>query len=128
MYLNTLNDVQRYKKDMYHYKDSFIVAPQSIYLEDFVNSGFVVSAQNVSDEDSGPYTGEISPMSLADMNVEYVMIGHCEIRKKYVDEKKYIFDKVSKAIDNNLKVILCIGEDKDEDVYEVIDNELKEFK
>lgn len=127
MYLNTIDDIKKFQVDMADYKDSFIVAPQSIYLQNFIDNGFKVAAQNVSDEEFGPYTGEISPKSLFDLNVEYVMIGHSEVRERYFNESNYILQKVLKAIKNNLNVILCIGEKKGEDVYKIIDERLHDI-
>ena len=124
MYLNSLESVNNFKSEMDSYKDRFIVAPSPIYLENFSRSGFIVSSQTVSDEDWGAYTSEISSKALMDLNVPYTMIGHFEIRKRYKEESKYIPSKVSKAIENGLKVILCVGEDSGEDVFDVIDNEL----
>lgn len=124
LYLNTIEEVKIYQNAMKDYKEDFIVAPQSIYLENFVKNGFTVAAQNVSNKENGSYTGEISPSSLADLNVKYVIIGHSEVRKRFLNEEKYIADKIYKSLANNIKVILCVGEEEYEDVYDVIDKQL----
>jgi triosephosphate isomerase len=68
-----------------------------------------LGAQNVFYEEKGAYTGEVSPLMLADL-CEYVIIGHSE-RRQYFGETVEIIDKKVKAvIDKGLKPILCIGE------------------
>lgn len=126
MYLNSLEEVEKYQKEMENYKHDFIIAPQNIYLENFIRKGFTVSAQNSSDEE-GSHTGEISPYSLSDLKVKYTLIGHAEIRKKYPEENNYINRKIEKAIKNNLKAILCIGEKNKKTTIEEIDKQLKEI-
>ena len=124
LYLNTLEDVVNYQKEMENYKKNFIVAPQNIYLENFINKGFIVSSQNSSDNTYGPYTGEISPKSLSNLNVKYTIIGHSEVRGKYYSENEYISDKIKKALENDLVVILGVGEYDKNCVYDVIEKQL----
>ena len=129
MNLNTVEEVEKYQKEMEKYKNNFVVAPQNIYLENFKNKGFIVASQNSSNYDDGPHTGEISPKSLKDMKVKYTIIGHSEIRNKYKDENKYIKDKVEKALKNGLMTILCIGEnDEKSDVLAIIEKQLIDIK
>lgn len=127
MYLKTIKDLEKYQKEMEKYKKDFVVAPQNIYLENFCNKNFIVSAQNSSDE-TDAHTGEISPYSLQDMGVKYTIIGHAELREKYPEERKYITNKIKKAIDNNLNVILCIGEKEKTWNYKEIDEQLNNIK
>ena len=127
MYLKSLKEVENYQKEMEKYKKYFVVAPQNIYLENFINKGYTVSAQNSSDEE-GSYTGEISPYSLSDLKVKYTLIGHAEIKQKYPKEIKYINKKIEKAIDNDLTVILCVGEKNKKNKLEEIDKQLKNIK
>jgi len=69
-----------------------------------------LGAQNVHWEDSGAYTGEISPLMLKNIGVEYVIIGHSE-RRQYFNETDEIVNKKVKAVLNHgLKPILCVGE------------------
>lgn len=124
MYLKTLKEVEKYQKDMEKYKKYFVVAPQNIYLGNFINKGYTVSAQNSSDEEES-HTGEISPYSLSDLKVKYTLIGHAEIRKKYPEEIKYISKKIEKAIDNGLTAILCVGEKNINNTLEEIEKQLE---
>lgn len=68
-----------------------------------------IGAQNVFYEQSGAYTGEVSPKMLKDIGVEYVIIGHSE-RRALGETDEIINKKIKAALANNLKIILCVGE------------------
>jgi len=70
----------------------------------------VVGAQNMSSEDEGAYTGEISHAMLKELNVGYVILGHSERREYYKENDFWINKKVIKALEQNLRPILCVGE------------------
>ena len=78
------------------------------------NSGVSIAAQNVSEHDSGAYTGEVSTMMLKELFVRYVIIGHSERRTLYGDTNAVINAKVKKARAANLKPIFFIGETLDQ--------------
>jgi len=78
------------------------------------NSGVAIAAQNVSDQDSGAYTGEVSTMMLKELYVRYVIIGHSERRTLYGETNAIINAKLKKARVANLKPIFCIGETLEE--------------
>lgn len=69
-----------------------------------------LGAQNLHWEDSGAYTGEISPRMLKDFNVEYVIIGHSERRQFFNETDETVNRKVKKALEHGLKPIVCVGE------------------
>jgi len=69
-----------------------------------------LGAQDVFYENSGAFTGEISPIMLKDVGCEYVIIGHSERRHIIGERDELINKKVKAAINNGLKVILCVGE------------------
>lgn len=69
---------------------------------------FKLGAQNLSQFDNGPYTGEISGNMLRGL-VDYVIVGHSE-RRAMGETDKQIAAKIAAAIRNNLTPILCIGE------------------
>ena len=73
-------------------------------------SGFQTGAQNVSNQDNGAYTGEISTSMLKDAGCTYVIIGHSERREYYGETDELIAEKTKKVIDDGLKAILCVGE------------------
>jgi triosephosphate isomerase len=69
-----------------------------------------LAAQNMSQFDSGAYTGEISPIWLLEAGCKYVILGHSERRRIYNESSELINLKVIKALEKGLKVVLCIGE------------------
>lgn len=73
-----------------------------------------LGAQNVYWEDSGAYTGEVSPLMLKNIGVEYVIIGHSERRQYFYETDDIVNKKVKAAINHGLKPILCVGETLEE--------------
>ena len=69
-----------------------------------------IGAQNMHFEQSGAYTGEISPDMLKALGVEYVVLGHSERRQYFTETNEIVNKKVKTAFENKLKPILCIGE------------------
>ena len=79
-------------------------------INELKNSSIKVGAQNMHFEDSGAFTGEVSPSMLKSMGVEYVIIGHSERRQHFGETDQIINKKIKAAIKNGLKAILCVGE------------------
>jgi len=69
-----------------------------------------VGAENCHWAKSGAFTGEISADMLAEMGVEYVVIGHSERRQYFGETDVTVNKRVRAALDAGLKVILCVGE------------------
>ena len=69
-----------------------------------------LGAENISDQDKGAFTGEISAAMLVDAGVKYVIIGHSERRQYYGEDDAFLNRKVLKALENGLTPILCCGE------------------
>jgi len=79
-------------------------------------SNIHVGAQNVHFMESGAYTGELSAAMLKEAGAEYVIIGHSE-RRQYFGETDFTVNKrVLAAVKAGLKVIVCVGEKKEERV------------
>ncbi len=129
MYLNSLSEIENFQNMTEDFKDKLIVFPSSIYLKKYIDMDFITGSQNISAEKEGDYTGEISGKSLKNLGVKYVMIGHHEMRKRYKEENNLIQRKIDRALENNLKAILCIGETIEEKINgkteEVIKRELE---
>lgn len=73
-------------------------------------SNIKVGAENCHWAKSGAFTGEISADMLAEMGVEYVVIGHSERRQYFGETDATVNQRVRAALDAGLKVILCVGE------------------
>jgi len=76
-------------------------------------SSIKLGAQNLYFEEKGAYTGEISPLMLADL-CEFAIIGHSERRQYFNETGEIVNKKVQAALKVGLKPILCIGERLDE--------------
>jgi triosephosphate isomerase len=76
-------------------------------------SSIKLGAQNLYFEAKGAYTGEISPLMLADL-CEFVIVGHSERRQYFNETVELIDKKVQAALEVGLKPILCIGEKLEE--------------
>jgi len=74
------------------------------------NSGVGIGAQNMSEYESGAYTGEVSTAQLTDVGARYVIIGHSERRAYYGETDQTVNQKVRAAIDTPLRPIVCVGE------------------
>lgn len=73
-------------------------------------SGLRLGAQNVSQHDSGAYTGEVSPAMLRDVGCEYVIVGHSERRAMMGEASDIVAAKFVAAQAVGLIPILCVGE------------------
>lgn len=69
-----------------------------------------VGAENMYFEESGAYTGEISPAMLTDAGVEYVVLGHSERREYFGETDLTVNKKMHKAFEHGLTPIMCCGE------------------
>ena len=79
-------------------------------LEAVKGSNIKVGAQNCHFEKSGAFTGEISADMLAEMGVEYVVLGHSERRQYFGETDETVNKRLTAALAAGLKVILCVGE------------------
>lgn len=79
-----------------------------IELQDI--EGIALGAQNVHYEDNGSYTGEVSTQMLKEVNCEYVIVGHSERREYFGETDKTVEAKVTKALSDGLKPVICVGE------------------
>ena len=82
-------------------------------------SNLKLAAQNCHHELSGAYTGEISAYMLANLGVDYVIIGHSERRLNNNEGNDLLRKKVDTALSQNLKVIYCCGETFEERKLEI---------
>ncbi len=73
-----------------------------------------LGAQNMDWHDEGAFTGEISPLMLIDLNVQYVLIGHSERRQHFGETNTTTPLRIKAALTHGLKPILCVGEMIDE--------------
>jgi len=68
------------------------------------------AAQDVSTQDSGAYTGEISASMLAKLGCAYVVVGHSERREYHAESDQVVNAKAHKALAAGMTPIVCVGE------------------
>ncbi|MUP44267.1 triose-phosphate isomerase [Gramella sp. BOM4] len=94
------------------------------------NTPIFVAAQNMHESESGAYTGEVSASMLKSIGVNTVILGHSERRAYFNESNELLQKKVKAAIDNEMTVIFCFGEEledrKNEKHFEVVETQLKE--
>jgi len=95
-----------------------VVCPSAVYLMKvggmLAQSNITLGAQNVCDQDSGAYTGEIAASMLRDCGCEYAIVGHSERRALYGESDQLVAARFAQAQQGGLKPILCVGESLDE--------------
>lgn len=74
-----------------------------------------LGAQDLSEHDSGAFTGGISGASLREIGCKYVEIGHAERKMHFGESESLIALKMAAAQRNNLTSVLCVGEDLESD-------------
>lgn len=109
--LNTLQEVKELFAKVQN--TEAVICPPFVYLSalSHFRSGrtkCVTGAQDCFWENSGAYTGEVSPLMLKNLGVEYVIVGHSERRKHQKETDAMIVKKVGAALSAGLKPILCI--------------------
>lgn len=93
--------------------DSVICAP-ALFLDSLADESegtpLAIGAQNMHFEENGAFTGEISPVMLKDLNVQYVILGHSERRELFGETDELVNQKTHAAFKHGLTPIVCVGE------------------
>ncbi len=77
---------------------------------DGLKAPFIVAAQTMESRDSGAYTGEISPVMLQDIGVQWVVLGHSERRQYFNETDETVAQKTVAALHHGMTPIVCVGE------------------
>ena len=90
------------------------VCPPFVYVAQvaqmLAGTAVAVGAQDVSDQESGAFTGEVAPAMLTDIGCKYVIVGHSERRSLYGESDEFTARKFAAARKACLVPILCVGE------------------
>ncbi len=115
-YLNLNQEIALAKKFAYETNSAnqVVICPSFVSLypinEILKNSPIVLGAQNCAPITSGPLTGEVSAVSLSELDCKYCIIGHSERRQNFSESNDIILKKLELLSDQNITPILCIGE------------------
>jgi len=104
---NYMNDINFENKDVF-------ISPPFVYL-DYLKKKVKeipvkIGAQNCFYEEKGAFTGEISPLMLKDLGLDFVIIGHSERRNIFNETDEILNKKLKKVLENKILTIFCIGE------------------
>lgn len=92
-------------------------------------NGLIVGSQNMHYKDNGAFTGEISPVMLESLGIDWVILGHSERRHIFKESNELISLKIKSALDHNFHVVLCVGETEEQRLtsrhYDVIKEQLE---
>jgi triosephosphate isomerase len=90
-----------------------VIIPPALYVSDVqrqAGDALVTGVQNVSQWQSGAYTGEVSSDMARDMGCQYVLVGHSERREYFGETDEVVAAKVERVLESGLVAILCVGE------------------
>ncbi|MEE9493549.1 MAG: triose-phosphate isomerase [Gammaproteobacteria bacterium] len=91
-----------------------VVCPPFVYLgyvsELLAGTSVRLGSQDISDQESGAFTGEVSASMLKEFSTAYAIIGHSERRSLYAEDDAFTARKFAAARRAGLKPILCVGE------------------
>ena len=127
MHLNHFEAIQTVQKLAYLLnKDDFDAVDVSVHppftdlrsvqttLYDQKRAEIAIGAQSCHWEETGAFTGEISPAFLAKLDVSYVIVGHSERRELFGETDEMVNKKVKAVIKHEMTPIMCVGETLDE--------------
>ena len=120
-----------------HDETEVVVAPPYTAIAAVANelynkkSDVAVAAQNVFYEESGAFTGEVSPSMLRIAGATWAIIGHSERRQLFGETDENVLTKVVAANAGGLKCIVCVGETLDQreagQTLQVIERQVSAF-
>lgn len=126
------DDILKYNRNLgeIETKVKLVLCPPSIYLSLFDKNGYDLGAQDISSFMDRTITGEIEASQIKSLGATYVIVGHSE-RRIYKHEINIDFiNKINNALENNLKVIYCVGEtlrDKENgSTFEILEKQISE--
>lgn len=115
----TIGELQKFAftlpKEYYEKVDvSFLVPFTDIRTAQTLVEGdklkFTYGAQDISEHDSGAYTGEVSGAMLSALGCTYVIVGHSERRQYHNESDELVAKKAAAALKNGMSPIVCVGE------------------
>lgn len=94
------------------------VCPPAVYLLRvgglIDGENIALGSQNICDQASGAYTGELGPSMLKEAGCRYAIIGHSERRSLYGESDELVAGRFAMAVESGITPILCVGETLEE--------------
>ena len=111
----TINLINNLKQNVGRTDVKVMIAPSFPFLKTAVDQlkdvNIEVAAQNINDNKSGAFTGEVSIDMLKSIGVDSTLIGHSERRAYYYEDDELLLKKINIALEFNMNVIFCFGEE-----------------
>lgn len=111
----TIELINNLKQNLSDSDVKVMIAPSYPFLKtavDQVGDGSIeVISQNINDNKSGAYTGEVSIDMLNSIGVNTTLIGHSERRAYYNEDDALLLKKINLALESNMDIIFCFGEE-----------------
>ena len=111
----TINLINNLKQNVGRTDVKVMIAPSFPFLKTAVDQlkdvNIEVVAQNINDNKSGAFTGEVSIEMLKSIGVDSTLIGHSERRAYYYEDDELLLKKINIALEFNMNVIFCFGEE-----------------
>jgi len=132
--ITILDKINRFvKSDKKFNKNYKVVAtpPHTLvqsYAKFFLNKKISIGAQNCYHKDNfGANTGAVSPFMIKNVGAQYVIVGHSDNRSEG-DTNAMLKSKVENSLNNKLKIVFCIGENKNykmqNKTFQVLENQI----
>lgn len=86
----------------------FVLIPDA--ADQLTGSQILLGSQNIADQESGAYTGEVSGAMLNEFGCKLAIVGHSERRSLYGESSQLVAQRYSQAIKCGITPILCVGE------------------
>jgi triosephosphate isomerase len=109
-----VSQLQQLTRDIPRSELKLFILPSYTALADACRSAdhelLWIGAQNMHWEAQGPYTGEISPVMLREINVDLVMVGHAERRQLFGETDWMVNQRLLSSLAHGFHTLLCVGD------------------
>ena len=133
--ISILDKINKFVKSdkKFNQKYKIVITPPHTLLQSyakfFLNKKISIGAQNCYHKDNfGANTGAISSLMIKSVGAQYVIVGHSDNRTEG-DTNEMLKSKVENSLNNKLKVVFCIGENKEHKLnnrtFEVLEDQIK---
>lgn len=125
-----LNEMQEYLTGINNLKnkENLVIFPSNLYLGNISNFNITFGSQDISSFTNPSSTGEITASQVKSTGAEYTIIGHSERREKNGEDEYLLTKKIKNALNEDLKIVYCIGETKEEKsrhkTYQVLEKQI----
>jgi len=126
----TLSEFKSYIEEINKLEDkgSLVIFPSHPFLGLMSNYDIQFGSQDISVYPEGAFTGEAPAKQIKSTNASYSIIGHSERREKFGEDEYLLSKKIKLALSNELKVVYCIGETKEEKerkkTYQILEKQI----